>query len=62
MPITLIENFRAVFYAPFYAAFALGAYEDEGVEVEHKTSPAPSDTAKALLAGGGPRPARAYRS
>jgi NitT/TauT family transport system substrate-binding protein len=53
VPITLIENFRAVFYAPFYAAFALGAYEDEGVEVEHKTSPAPSDTAKALLAGGG---------
>ncbi len=53
MPITLIENFRAVFYAPFYAAFALGAYGDEGVEVEHKTSPAPSDTARALLAGGG---------
>ena len=25
MPITLIENFRAVFYAPFYATFALDA-------------------------------------
>lgn len=33
MHITLIENFRAVFYAPFYAASALGAYEQEGLEV-----------------------------
>jgi len=33
MRITLIENFRAVFYAPFYAASALGAYEQEGLEV-----------------------------
>ena len=31
MPITLIENFRAVFYTPFYAAFALGAYAAEGL-------------------------------
>jgi hypothetical protein len=27
MALTLIENFRAVFYTPFYAAFALNAYE-----------------------------------
>jgi hypothetical protein len=26
MPIKLAENFRAVFYAPFYAAQALGFY------------------------------------
>src|SRR5262245_14450111 len=32
MAITLLENFRAVFYTPFYAAFALKAYEAEGVE------------------------------
>ena len=29
MALTLIENFRAVFYTPFYAAFALKAYEAE---------------------------------
>ena len=33
MTVTLIENFRAVFYTPFYAAFALGAYKAEGVDV-----------------------------
>jgi NitT/TauT family transport system substrate-binding protein len=33
MPITLIENFRAVFYGPFYAASALGAYAQEGLDV-----------------------------
>ena len=38
MKITLIENFRAVFYAPFYAAVALGAYEREGLDLELKTS------------------------
>ncbi|HUF82613.1 MAG TPA: ABC transporter substrate-binding protein [Burkholderiales bacterium] len=38
MKITLIENFRAVFYAPFYAAVALGAYEQEGLQLELKTS------------------------
>ena len=34
MKITLFENLRAVFYAPFYAACALGAYHAEGVQVE----------------------------
>jgi NitT/TauT family transport system substrate-binding protein len=34
--LVLIENFRAVFYAPFYAACALGAYKAEGLEVEVK--------------------------
>ncbi len=38
MSITLIENFRAVFYGPFYAASALGAYEQEGLEVVVKPS------------------------
>ena len=32
-PITLQEPFRAVFYAPFYAALARGDYAAEGVEV-----------------------------
>ena len=38
MALTLIENFRAVFYTPFYAAFALKAYEAEGVEVQRVMS------------------------
>jgi len=31
MPIRLSENFRALFYAPFYAAHATGAFRDTGV-------------------------------
>jgi NitT/TauT family transport system substrate-binding protein len=53
MPVTLIENFRAVFYAPFYAAFALGAFEAEGVDVRLKTSTAADKTLTSLLAGAG---------
>ncbi len=53
MPVTLIENFRAVFYAPFYAAFALGAYEAEGVEVRLETSAAADKTLTGLQAGTG---------
>ena len=34
MTIRLSENFRALFYAPFYAAHAIGAYEAEGVDAE----------------------------
>lgn len=44
MQITLIENFRAVFYAPFYACAALGAYEAEGLEVTMKASEAAEKT------------------
>ncbi len=51
MAITLLENFRAVFYAPFYAAFALGAYEEEGVDVRLAQSPDPSQTANVLMSG-----------
>ncbi len=51
MTITLFENLRAVFYAPFYAAHSLGAYRDEGVEVEIVTSPTPAHTASSLLDG-----------
>jgi NitT/TauT family transport system substrate-binding protein len=53
MPVTLIENFRAVFYAPFYAAFALHAYENEGVEVRLQMSAAAEKTLTALTAGTG---------
>jgi NitT/TauT family transport system substrate-binding protein len=51
MPIKLSENFRAVFYAPFYATQALGFYAHEGVEVELLPSPAPAAAAADLLAG-----------
>lgn len=51
MAIVLCENFRALFYAPFYAAQTIGAYAAEGVEVELRSSPDPVATAKALLAG-----------
>ena len=51
MPIKLTENFRAVFYAPFYATQALGFYAREGVEVELRPSPAPAAAAADLLDG-----------
>jgi NitT/TauT family transport system substrate-binding protein len=53
MPVTLIENFRAVFYSPFYAAFALGAYEAENIEVILKSSPGPDETLKSVVSGTG---------
>lgn len=49
--ITLSENFRALFYAPFYAAHAIGAYEAEKVEVALRESPDPGRTAADLRAG-----------
>jgi NitT/TauT family transport system substrate-binding protein len=49
--ITLSENFRALFYAPFYAAHAIGAYQAEGVEVTLRPSPSPAATVAALHAG-----------
>jgi NitT/TauT family transport system substrate-binding protein len=49
--IRLCENFRALFYAPFYAAHAIGAYQAEGVEVELLPSSDPARTATALRNG-----------
>jgi NitT/TauT family transport system substrate-binding protein len=49
--ITLSENFRALFYAPFYAAHATGAYAAEGVEVTLRESSDPARTAADLRAG-----------
>jgi len=53
MPITLIENFRAVFYSPFYAAMALKAYEQEGLDVRMQASPAAHQTLSTLQSGAG---------
>jgi NitT/TauT family transport system substrate-binding protein len=49
--IRLMENFRAIFYAPYYAIHALGFYANEGVDVELVSSDAPGD-AIAHLANG----------
>jgi NitT/TauT family transport system substrate-binding protein len=46
-----MENFRAVFYAPYYATVALGFYKREGVEVELLTSDAPGDAVPKLIDG-----------
>jgi NitT/TauT family transport system substrate-binding protein len=51
--ITLLENFRAVFYAPFYAAEALGAYVAEGVEVRIQMSTAAERTLAQVGQGAG---------
>jgi NitT/TauT family transport system substrate-binding protein len=51
MHVKLSGNFRAVFYAPFYATHALGFYTAEGVEVELLNSPAPAAAAAGLLDG-----------
>ena len=51
MPIRLMENFRAIFYAPYYATHALGFYQREGVEVELKTSDVPGDAVPKLIDG-----------
>ena len=49
--IVLSENFRALFYAPFYAAYATGAFRDAGVEVVLRPSPDPPAAARALRSG-----------
>jgi NitT/TauT family transport system substrate-binding protein len=49
--IRLMENFRAIFYAPYYATHALGFYADEGVDVELVSSDAPGDAIVHLANG-----------
>lgn len=51
MRVRLYENYRFLLYAPFYAAHALRAYEEAGVEVELLPSPGPGKAEAALLAG-----------
>src|SRR5580704_278662 len=49
--VRLYENYRFVLYAPFYAAHALGAYDEAGVDVELLPSPGPGKAEAALVAG-----------
>ena len=63
----LAENFRAVFYAPFYATLALGHFASEGLDVTLVDSTAPGGGPAGLLAGhvdvtwGGPMRVMRYR-
>ena len=51
MTIKLQETLRGVFYAPFYATMARGAFAAEGVEIEFVSSPRPQDAARRLIDG-----------
>jgi len=50
-PMTLLEPFRAIFYAPFYLAEALGAFAEQGVEVRLVAAGGTDEAARKLLAG-----------
>ncbi len=51
MRIRFAENFRAVFYAPFYATLELGYFKREGLDVVLVESHGPGGGAQALLDG-----------
>ncbi len=51
MPIVLQETLRGLLYAPFYAALALDAYREEGVDIRFVSAPRPSEAASGLLDG-----------
>ena len=51
MALVIQESLRAMFYAPYYAALALGAYDQEGLEVRFVTAPRPAVAANALFHG-----------
>jgi NitT/TauT family transport system substrate-binding protein len=51
MTITLQESLRGLFYAPFYAALALGAYSREGLAVNFVSAPEPSQAPDGLFDG-----------
>ena len=51
MKLRIAENFRAVFYAPFYAIRALGLPEREGLQVEWLPSETPGGTIEQVKRG-----------
>ncbi len=51
MAIVLQETLRAVFYAPFYAALALGAFEQEALDIRLTRAPKPVESAVGLFTG-----------
>jgi NitT/TauT family transport system substrate-binding protein len=51
MAIVLQESLRGLFYAPYYAALALGAYDKEGVEVSFVSAASPDAGPNGLFDG-----------
>ena len=51
MAVVIQESLRGLFYAPYYAALALGAYEREGVEVRFVSAPSPGQAPDGLFDG-----------
>ena len=51
MTIVLQESLRGLFYAPFYACLALGAFAREEVEVKFVSAPSPGTAPDGLFAG-----------
>jgi NitT/TauT family transport system substrate-binding protein len=51
MAIVLQESLRGLFYAPYYATLALGAYDREGVEVRFVSAPSPGAAPNGLFDG-----------
>ncbi|MGE0726137.1 MAG: ABC transporter substrate-binding protein [Alphaproteobacteria bacterium] len=49
--IVLLETLRALFYAPYYLAFARGLFAAHGVQVDVVRSPDADETARRLAAG-----------
>ncbi|HTV44441.1 MAG TPA: ABC transporter substrate-binding protein [Stellaceae bacterium] len=69
MALILQESLRGLFYAPYYAAFALGAFAAEGIEVQLASAATPAAAADPLFTGavdvcwGGPmRVAQTYET
>ena len=51
MAIVIQESLRALFYAPYYVALTLGAYEQEGLEVRFASAPRPGQAPNAIFQG-----------
>ncbi len=51
MSILLQETLRGLLYTPFYAALALDAYREQGVDVRFVSAPRPGEAARGLLNG-----------
>lgn len=51
MALVVQESLRGLFYAPYYAALALGAYEKEGVEVRFVSAQSPGRAPDGLFHG-----------
>lgn len=51
MTISLLENFRALFYTPYYASFEIGSYKKAGVDVELVEASTPGSGIDAIARG-----------